>query len=664
MATNYTTKTAALRATIADIRKVTAKSVEAEKLHASALTVDQDGSAVNVLDAIEAASAEATAAAGIHVGTESSMVKGGADGNLNVDADSDGNLDAGVPQKVKGMNFCGNVAVVNNEDGTVDFWFMNPDNPGTPDSNTSESLATAGSMYVYAGEGDINGLTGNSTHTTTRLKTATGADTYTLKGADGEVMSAENKVSTIKVVAVDGAGTEIDSVETPAICEANTTEKTRNGSISVTSPTAGIKIELTDVIDNKVDTANNINDAQGGYTPGYVRFKGKVKTYTNKLTPNGGTSKIKIYFAGKEIESGTLVYTYASNALTADDAPTATLTYTPGTTQTQISGISYDSSATVTLSVSGIKGTQRGGAHSKKQSERAVVSTAITGNAGISFAKNTVIATSLESGTATDDTAVLSGTLTDACSVTGEPVKASISTAGKIAVYEQGGTASSVATAVPTTFTSDSWIYTQTATAQDTDYTAADAIEINFTSDGSRVLADYATLKEAGTTATYDKSKHLVTETDYQTQLLVQGGKLRHPKTDATGTYTTTATGTRSYVVPVTFSEKVVKLKITAGGLGSSFNNSTMRIYIVNDNAGTIKAQCLNWYNGDNTNCSTKHGATAIATDQAPSSDAWNCEANPSIFALEPGSSKYYLVVEMDETCTTKLSSLKVSAQG
>jgi hypothetical protein len=179
--TNYTTKTAALKATKADMRQVQVS----KKLTSKEVWIDDaEGVSTNVLELIGDAQEAATAAAGIHVGTESSMVKGGENGNLNVDADGNGSLDAGVPQKVKGMNFCGNVAVVNNADGTVDFWFMNPDNPTVPKVAT-ESNAPTEAMYVYPGKADIAGLTTGSKHTRCFAANSTNTISFALTG-DGK----------------------------------------------------------------------------------------------------------------------------------------------------------------------------------------------------------------------------------------------------------------------------------------------------------------------------------------------------------------------------------------------------------------------------------------------------------------------------------------------
>ena len=656
MATNYTTKTASLKATQADIRKV----------EATKIMVSPDGKSstdkVDILGLISDAQDAAVSAAGIHVGTEASMVKGGENGNLNVDADNDGSLDAGVPQKVKGMNFCGNVAVVNNADGTVDFWFMNPDNHSKP-TKATESGAPSGSMYVYSGAVNTDGLTKNSVCNRSIVESNNANLTYTLAGTgkkDGSetsTMAADNKVSTIKVYVTDGDGTELATVESPAICEASTATKARGGTITHTDK--GVTITLTDVTENKVDTANGINDAQLGYTPGYVRFSGNVKVASSTILPDGGTMKVKVVFKSgstetKLVESG-IVYAYVANTLTSADAPTATLTYNVTSTKT-ISGITYDSAANAKVEVTGIKGTQRGGAHSKAQNARAYLND-ITESAGHfgSFAGD--LTTELESGTSTDNTAVFKGSKSVSAANTGEPARVNITGGAKVQTYEQGGGKSTVAVHTSNTLTGDNqpatWLQTSGASTK----TTAAPIHLTFTDDGARVLAAYDGTTMPTSHSTYTSATSLL-EGDYAKQLLVQGTSLRYPTTDVTGKYST-ATGWRSYVVPVTFGSAKTAFTVTTGGSGT-WSNDKIRLYLVGIKSGVAKAQCLSWAAGDTAACTAATGAIGVSTGTATSNGSWSVAMDPAWFPVSStGQDKYYLVVQMAAGCGVKLTSLK-----
>lgn len=684
--TNYTTRTASLRATKADVRKVDARQVAVTKkieigsgatatqitdgeVSAEDLKLTVDGQRQSVKTLIN----KASESAGIHVGTETSMVKGGEDGNLNVDKENDGLLDAGIPQKVKGMNFCGNVAVVNNADGTVDFWFMNPDNHSKP-TKATESGAPSGSMYVYDGTVNTDGLTKNSSHNRCIVESNNANLTYTLAGTgkkDGSetsTMAADNKISTIKVYVTDGDGTELATVESPAICEANTATKARGGTITHTEN--GVTITLTGVTENKVDTANNINDAQLGYTPGYVRFSGNVKVATSTVLPDGGTCKVKVVFNNGSaetqlIQSG-IVYAYQANTLTADDAPTAVYTYSTDTSKrVNISGITYDTTGTITLTVSGIKGTQRGGAHIKAQNARARLTTAASGSNGFSIGVKDVT-TAYASGIQNGADAVFSGTLSDGLAQTGNPVKTSISAVGEVKVYEQGGSSSSVAKCTPTvdaSVTNAGWLYTGAAPTDNTlNLTDSANVYVTFTRDNSRVLADYDSLKAGTAPGTFNSATSL-SDTAYMKQLLVQGGTLRQTKKDSTGTYTNiTGDGKRSYVVPFTANYTGSVIYATVGGM-TAFNTDKIRIYIVCKKAdSSVGAQMLNNYNANNTSSVATYGANAIAQDTAPSSNRWKCEIVKGTFALNETGATYWLVVEMENNCEVQPTSIKISA--
>lgn len=662
--TNYTTKTAALKATKADMRQVAVS----KKLTSKEVWIDdENGESTNVLDLISDAQDAAVAAAGIHVGTETSMVKGGENGNLNVDADKDGSLDAGVPQKVKGMNFCGNVAVVNNADGTVDFWFMNPNNHSKPSTATTFSGLPSTKMYVYDGTVNTDGITKNSPHSYCVLNTTGSTLSFGLRGsgksggAEPEWMAADNKISKIKVYVTDGDGTSLASLETPAICEASTATKARGGTITATGN--GITITLTNVTENKVDTANGINDAQLGYTPGYVRFKGSVSIATKTIIPNGGTCKAKVVFLadGKTEtalkESTGIVYAYQANTLTASDAPAATLTYNVTKNKT-ISGITYDSEANVKVDVTGIKGTQRGGAHSKAASTRAYVNDITEADK-----KNYVatlagdLTTSLESGTATNNTAVYKGSKSAAATNEDDPVRVNITGGAKVQTYEQGGTASTTAQVTTNTLTGatqpTTWLQTSGASTK----TTAAPIHLTFTDDGARVLAAYDGTTMPTSHTAYASASSLL-EGDYAKQLLVQGTSLRYPTTDVTGKYST-ATGWRSYAVPVTFGSAKTAFTVTTTGSGT-WANDKIRLYLVGVKSGAAKAQCLSWAQGDTAACTAATGAIGVSTGTATPNGSWPVAMDPTWFPVSStGQDKYYLVVQMAAGCDVKLTSLK-----
>lgn len=668
MAKNYTTKTAALKATIADIRKVTAKTVDADEIKV-VTNVDAEGNKTysDVTTLIEEAATTATEAAGILVGDEGKLVT----------VPSSGANPTGGLEKAKGMNFRGNVAVVDNNDGTVDFWFMNPDNNSAP-TTASESNHPTTTMYVYSGANAITGITAGSQHGRCTANEA-GTPKYALSGTgrsdktDTVTMSAPNKSSVIKVEILNGDGTVKSTTTTPAICEANTNTKARGGSITTTAN--GVTITLTDVIDNTVD-ANN-NDAQEGYTPGYVRFKGNITVTTaTVLGTAGGTYKVRISFNDTVLGTSGLIYSYNSDTLTADDAPSASWKYSTTTgSRVTISGITYDNvGCKMTLDVQGIKGTQRGGAHKNAQNARAYLSYqsgvtsgyAAQGAAGFALDKQ-AITTAYASGTQTGANAVLKGSLSDDLAVTGNPVKPSVTRTGLVQVYEQdGSTLSTKAQCTPTidaSVTNGGWIYTGAAPT-DNSLTLTDSanVYVTFTRDNNRVLADYDSLK-AGTAPGTFNSATLLSDAAYMKQLLVQGGTLRHTKEDKTSTYTNiTNDAKRAYVVPFTANYTGSVIYATVGGM-TAFNTEKIRIYIVCKKGDTVGAQMLNNYNANNTSSVATYGANAIAQDTAPSSNRWKCEIVKGTFALNETGATYWLVVEMEKDCKVQPTSIKISAK-
>lgn len=555
------------------------------------------------------------------------------------------------------MNFRGNVAVVDNNDGTVDFWFMNPDNNSTPTTAT-ETGAPDTEMYVYSGANSISGLTADDIHDRCTADES-GSITYKLSGTgksdktDSETMSALNKNSTIKVEILNGDGTVKSTTISPAICEANASNKLRGGNITKTEN--GVSIALTHVIDNTVNSTNN--DAQNGYTPGYVRFKGKVTVTTaTVLGTDGGTYKVRISFndGTKDTVLGTsrLIYSYNSDKLTAEDAPTATLTYKAETTKS-ISGITYDSAANVIMTVTDIKGTQRGGAHKNAQSKRATMDDVTESDSqSIVNPIGGDISTTLQSASTTQNTtaAIFKGTKSVSCSNEGEPKQVKISGGGTVYTYDQNGTKSTDAKATPDPISASTWLQTSGVSTKVTKWSSASSpINFTFTDDGARVLAEYSEENLISSHETWNNTANFNEAAGYDGQLLVQGTSLRYPNTDVTGTYSG-MTGWKSYVVPVTFASGISQLTVTINGL-SSFNNSNYRAFIVGNHPNSgLKAFCLTWAKGDNTNCIATTGAAACATSNpSSSSNSWSIECDPTWMALD-ASGSYYIVIQMNDT--------------
>lgn len=227
----------------------------------------------------------------------------------------------------------------------------------------------------------------------------------------------------------------------------------------------------------------------------------------------------------------------------------------------------------------------------------------------------------------------------------------------KVQTYEQGGSASTVATHTSNTLTGTTqpttWLQTSGASTK----TTTAPIHLTFTDDGARVLAAYDGTTMPTSHATYVSATSLL-EGNYAKQLLVQGTSLRYPTTDVTGKYST-ASGWRSYVVPVKFGAAKTAFTVTTTGSGT-WSNNTIRLYLVGVKSGVAKAQCLSWAQGDTAACTAATGAISVSTGTATSSGSWSVAMDPAWFPVSStGQDTYYLVVQMAAGCGVKLTSLK-----
>jgi hypothetical protein len=340
----------------------------------------------------------------------------------------------------------------------------------------------------------------------------------------------------------------------------------------------------------------------------------------------------------------------------------------------KLSGVSYTTSATVTLSGEVIN-TNRGGAATVAPTARAWRSDS-TG-AGVSFtgaanqtnqsnatANNyTIKAKALAtSGSVHTDEAKYSFTESVTCAANA-PTKAKITALTVYPVQQNGKMQNAAAKSVTLDEQSD-YVYTAIGTANGGNGTKT--ITVKFHDESDRKLETLATV-QAGTKATFTpkaySSAALLTSDGYTEQALVQGGSLKYPTGDATGTYTETnytVSGSKFYVLPIAFDSSATQysyLNVTVSGWTSSYNNGNVRMYLVcHKNDGTSATQCLNWFKNAS---GCPNGATPCADTNAPASGSWKCEINGAVFQLNGSSAtdakagKYYLVVEMVNKNTT-----------
>lgn len=121
-----------------------------------------------------------------------------------------------------------------------------------------------------------------------------------------------------------------------------------NGTLIKSDDLGLVTFELKDIHKNSLD-----NEADSDYTPGHVRFKGKITI--GNILPEGGYYTVKVEIGNKS-SSSNQVFVYKPE--TNSTKPTiSTPSYT--STTRQVSGITYDDSATLSFNVSNIANTQK-----------------------------------------------------------------------------------------------------------------------------------------------------------------------------------------------------------------------------------------------------------------------------------------------------------------
>lgn len=316
MATNYTTKTASLKATTADIRKLTATSVDADKLVADNIAIVEDGKEVDLVQKMNTIASSIKT--GVDIGTK--------DDSFDNDEDT-----AGFLKSVSKLNFKGAfVNVIKKDDGTVDLW-INPDNNlGKIDAASSIFTAPTASTSKYVFGGTDYTLPTTSGASFARCHAVANDPTVTLKGKkDGNVntpFSIGNITSQIKAVVYDKAGTA------KATC---TTDVIKSG--VATKNENGIKITIGSV---KEYTEA---DAEGGFVPGTVSLSCSVTPDISTIFGEGDTWSMKVFLVNGESEeelySSETYYAYTTKAATISANPSIALN---GTATTRwVSGVEY-----------------------------------------------------------------------------------------------------------------------------------------------------------------------------------------------------------------------------------------------------------------------------------------------------------------------------------
>lgn len=543
MATNYTTKTAALRATKADMRQVavskkieigsgdTATQITDSKVSAEDLFVSVDGKdeRQSVKTLIQQAQTDATNAAGIQVTRDLT-------GNYD-------NLDEGevLNVKTKKMNFFGsfvNVVQSDTNPDEISIYIGENKNPAEFDSTMTSPAGDNTARYVYSGTGYSVGKfsTNNSTtYKNTQVQSTTASsDTETVYGGKkesdnkGTIYTIPNKSTKVKLEALQG-DTVIATAETGVI-DGKSTTATAVGKVGNND---AITLTVEDIVENTSD------DAKDGLTPGFIRCKIKATVRNSYLLPDGGAYKLKLSVGTKSATSSELYVWKNRPSSVVPSVGTVTATYTPTSGKTRtVSGITYDTAATCAISVTGVANTQYMQGTSLN---RLKVTNSTTNGSVAAISSDGILVVSELTGTdAGTNSAVYSYSGSPA--VTSTSPKLVTSTITAQAMKADGGTvAGDAKTATMTGQVNHLWTVT--------DATDSDKV-MNFTNDGTRlsyaVKADATTGDVQGLTISGDGKWTTSTDITSTKDALVQDSKLMHPKNDVTGKYSA-ATGTRYY---------------------------------------------------------------------------------------------------------------------
>ena len=646
MATNYTTTTAALRATKIDGRqiavskkieigksgqgttvsedKVTTKeldatTVDATTVNADTVMVKHQGESKDVVGLIsQVASSIKT---GIDIGTAKDPIDNGVDeGSTNAWTD------------VSKMNFKGNVTVLKDPvTGVLNFYFAKLRESYGVSSATDFADASA-NRYLYTGTGYTlpAGKTDGSTY-----KKVGKAATQTIKINNGDWVTLDSLESTVKVVLTKN-GTDY-TLETPAIDGSTTTvPATGEGNLE------GVSISVSSI--KKYVEA----DLSDGFLPDTIDCKVTVTIDESKFIAAGGTYKVKVTVNGVEkATSERFVYTTAADSTFKVGSVSAT--YTPSTSTHQVSGVTYyDAGGTVDIEVTGVEGTcQMSTANLNKFK--------VSDNSG-QFTSDVTCTPSTDGVTATGSGASTTYGYTKTGLAVTSSTPAKVSGTVTAQAYNQEGSLVSSAKATKTISDGGSHYVLTTKTADGDNYSS-------FYVDGKRVLEGLSVSPFTGTPTlnittktTYDKTQSL-TSTAYANQLLVQGGRLKHPSDDVTSTYASSLTGVRYYVRPIKLtsaggSASITKLTVKVTGTGDTdtyAKSFPTGIKILLGCGGKTPLVQLDAQKNTGINGNAAGTPTWNSTNKVGS---WTCNIDNGVWSggIVPNSENYYLIIAMDES--------------
>lgn len=529
------------------------------------------------------------------------------------------------------------VNLIENSDGSIDLIFCPNENPPFFQSFTSPTSST---YYVYKSNNGYYSLPDDqmADNQYDLCSPNTDEQTFYLNAKDTELCNEKpfNLICKILVPNRDDIIVEIPNVE-------GTEDKTGTSYVAEDEDKC-VKVELTEVIKNTIE-----NNPDG--TPGYIRFKGKITVNQQNLAPNGCWYYVYVSI----MNNGEITHDYSSDYIFAykpsdniDSPNFETIAYTcSDTNQRTVSGITYDNKGDINVRITSISDTQNQVTETKERLKLSFTDT----NANVAFKENNKIYVSpsdtnskyekltLSSGSIDNSNAIfeMSETLINEVTTKNNGVTKLATT-----VTANEGQQSGFNAGFKTTVTSPSYIWTKPTNMTDT------SLISYFAEDGAyRILGNLNNNRLVITNETYDKTKSLSDE--YTSQLLVQGGCLRHPSDDVTKTYSSVSND-RYYVRKIKINgstgTQVDTLSITWDNIGNSFP-SGVQMFLAKDTTSDIQELTA----------VTNTGINGCASGK-PVSNSWKVQPKNVWNFFEE--TDYYLIIKMTTNAPTNLGKLTI----
>ena len=361
MATNYTTKTASLKATTADIRKV----------EATKILVSPDGKSstekVDILDIIDEVSDKVdNMKMGIDVGTKTT------------EADNDSG-DAIKPYGgISKINFKGDfVTVVSKGENELDLWIqkstmypeLNQALVGAPTSTASAKLFTCADANQTHNIPVTSGTTYSQITVNKLSSNSWGTNTMYLRGKAGHTTFSTDKTKAL-FVRTDYNGTTGTVIKVPFNVAAGTftiSKKYEDGvTDTTTSPFSGTKGSVTDNKGTKVEyfcAPFGDAEAEHGRIPGQAEVEITItQTLSTLLTLGGGTVVFNWAIDSVDNTAPSVAWNSVNMFYTQHKKPTVTfdsVAYKTKTDSAAVSGLIYNTAgSTATVTVSALSNSQ------------------------------------------------------------------------------------------------------------------------------------------------------------------------------------------------------------------------------------------------------------------------------------------------------------------